>query len=251
LLAGALHPESPGGRVLGKKQNGGIRGDWFDPHKGQGGFGASTAQYIIALAAEGSLRWEPRFESLAQMVDDYRRLIDGRASGADLVSQLCGQCTWWSPKTKTVHINPWPWEELDFHLYRTGNKVKTHEHVEEVTASPDWRTRVDYLTEIAFSGLRAWEESDADDFVEATGRYAFAMNDMDLVCDETRKWLSRIDDMSEVLVAKGCGALGADVILTLLNPQQGPFLKSKMKKLGLEFVADSSSLTQGVSVDVV
>jgi hypothetical protein len=59
--------------------------------------------------------------------------------------------------------------------------------------------------------------ADQEKFLNAIKEYASALEKFKLVCQNTQKILKRIKTCPEILAVKGCGAMGADVILAVIN----------------------------------
>ena len=112
-----IHPQSPGGRWMRKEnqifsQN---QLKFKDPHKAQGGLGASSAQFVMVynwqkFVESPVLNWKKEINPSA-MWSDYKTLLGEEVkpspSGADIVSQLTGGVTLFYQKPFQVHSLGW------------------------------------------------------------------------------------------------------------------------------------------------
>ena len=86
----------------------------------------------------------------------------------------------------------------------------------------------------AYQALRAAHLSN---FISALGEYADIQKKVGLLAMTTQDLLQTITKKKGVLFAKGCGALGADVILVLLDRNRSLNFVSSMQRRGLRVVA--------------
>jgi mevalonate kinase len=103
----------------------------------------------------------------------------------------------------------WPFADLGFILLPTGAKLKTHEHLQAVSEVK----QVSVLGEIVLAAHEALQCKDAKRFIETIRAYYAGLCERNLVSKLTQEKIVQILDIPEVLAAKGCGAMGADVIL--------------------------------------
>lgn len=204
---------SPAGKLMSRK-NAFSRMDlrFVDPHEGAGGWGASTAQYLTVYAAiEG-----PKVFDEMQLLADYRSdAWDGQGvppSGADLIGQLHGGFTFFEKRTGMLSSEPWPFETLDGYLLKTGVKLATHEHLAKLKA-----LKTDDLAAAMRDIRGAWIESDPQKFAEGVAEYGRRLQAHGLVAESTLSLLHDLLWLDGVKAAKGCGAMGADVIFVVLE----------------------------------
>lgn len=194
--------------------------EFVDPHAGAGGWGASTAQYLMVHALQtGGGAWNDEMENLVDtksLLENY--LLDawdgqGRPpSGADLIGQMKGGLTFFSRQTGLIARGAWPFDNLDGYLIRTGVKLPTHEHL---------RSLVDLDTTtlaVIMTGLReAWSAADGRGFAEGIREYGRELQARGLVAETTLSLLHDLLWLEGVRAAKGCGAMGADVVFVLVD----------------------------------
>ncbi|MNT56168.1 hypothetical protein D3C72_1934500 [compost metagenome] len=140
-------------------------------------------------------------------------------------------------------MSTWPFANLDFHIVHTGNKVATHEHLKSL-ASFDASG-----LESAFLLIRqAFEKQLEDDLIQGVRSYAHALPALGFTCEPTLKLLSVVRELPGVLAAKGCGALGADVILVLTRKGDSSALKDLCQHKGLKIMAERKDMATGLQM---
>lgn len=140
---------------------------------------------------------------------------DGRGlppSGVDIVAQLEGGLVEFARADGMPCKHAWPFDDLEFYFVPTGNKVTTHEHLRGL-GSVD----VTVLSVHANSACEALRSRDSAQFVEAMRGYADELERQSLVHPDTLALLQRLDVLPGVLARKGCGALGADVVVAIVR----------------------------------
>lgn len=243
-LLETLHPHSPAGKWLQKHK------DFYslyrainfdDPYKGKGGFGASSAQFLsLYLYMKDQLK-EPI--DLDTLLESYREMAwNGRGlvpSGADVIAQFASSMNSMNnlsskvmPKKASAlkeslvfidnrdgnlqsELFSWPFKDLGYMLLHTGQKLATHKHLESLTA--EGLGDLSDLCEVATKMRVTLEKKQSENFLEGLAKYS------DLL--EKRKWVSQwtldalqfIQKLHGVSGAKGCGAMGADVIFVCLD----------------------------------
>jgi mevalonate kinase len=211
-----IHAQSPAGLFYQKCQKdvGPMQMEMTKPANILGGFGASTAQYIALWLYSKAVKKKQPLDMNAQFVEecwqDYRELFpQAPPSGADLINQLCGGLTIWDPQKKDVQKMDWPFADLKLYLLKTSHKIKTHEHLAAMDPST---IPTDALSEIMKNALQAFKEKNSVQFLRQTIAYTEALYRAGLQSPETMALISKIATRPNVLCARGCGALGADVI---------------------------------------
>jgi mevalonate kinase len=209
-------------------------GQWNDPYQGAGGFGASGAAFVFDAFQAG--------EKDAWSVWQRYRASGLKGSGADVVLQWTGKVTYFCPRECKIEKLDWPFKELSVGLIHTGHKVLTHEHLKTVTAK-----NFTVLEEMAYETYFAMKQKNSADFIQHVEVYGQYLEKMGLVCDNTKQWLQKLQQNPLVLAAKGCGAMGADVILCLLHKkEQKAFARwCTAEKLNLVFCGNQ--FAEGVS----
>lgn len=214
---GALpfHPQSPAGRFCRDHQLE-HRVIWHDPYHGLGGLGASSAEFIGSFYAYCKLTKRPfNREILLDAYWTYAWSHQGKKpSGYDVIAQTLHDCVMIHQAENDVRTCAWPFEEFGVILVHTRHKLATHEHLKEVTFKHE---QTEKLHDIAMQAWMAFEKVSGDALITAVNEYHRALRSMNLVANTT---LSLIDELSmalKPLAIKGCGALGADVVLMVIE----------------------------------
>lgn len=217
----AFHPQSPAGLWIEKnsdffKQ---YHLDFFDPHEGKGGFGASSAQFISVYAALHSI--EKTAHGMEKLLADYFSVVKSTEgvlpSGADLVAQVCKDITYWHRAEQQLDQVTWPFQQLSYCLIRTGYKCATHQSLKKLP--PDALVE---MSDLVKQGYAAFRSADSLALVNAVNEYAAWMKRVNCVVATTEDLLQFFASSRLIEAAKGCGALGADVILVLLATEKLP-----------------------------
>lgn len=190
--------------------------EFVDPHEGRGGWGASTAQYLMLFALKNGSVDEMMDVDLKELLENYRQDAwdgTGRApSGADLVGQLKGSLTFFERNAGMTSQSAWPFEHLEPYLLKTGVKLPTHEHL-KILADADFSVLASPMSLIR----EAWKNRDDEAFVEGVKSFGRELARKGLVAETTLDVLHDLAWMSGVKAAKGCGAMGADVVFILIE----------------------------------
>lgn len=247
LELNVFHPESPAGKLIKKHkdfyQDYAI--NYIDPYQGLGGFGASTAQFIMLEGLRHyvkSIRIDP-----FDLLDEYKTLAwngEGLApSGADLIGQLYGQLCYFQRARKHIQSFAWPFKELEYGLIHTGNKLATHQHLKELT-----RLNTSGLEAVAMSGIKSIEQKDSNRFIEAIKDYAQILQFQGLTAKPTEEILKHLCSNPAIMAAKGCGALGSDVILIIFQRNNESDVMSWLKQNKLNLVSCGYKLAEGLTI---
>lgn len=250
---GGVHPDSPAGLYLKKHSDdfADVTLNFDDAYQGRGGFGASTAQFL-AVYFFSAYRKNPQVDisqvlGLKDLLQTYYECawsgVGYRPSGADLIGQYKGLLTFFEKKRDVVLTKNWPFEDIEFFLLHTGNKVATHEHLKNL---PDFN---ESSLESAFAYFQnSFAQQSSDLFVRGVNEYAQALRDLNFTCPETLSLLREIGTLPGVRAAKGCGALGADVVMVVANRHSAKPLQQYCDQRGLSLLASSNNISSGLQV---
>ena len=220
-----IHPDSPAGSFVR------THADFFanydlhfqDPHRGRGGWGASTAQFLTVYALK---LWPESKEletleplSLSGLLESYWNHAwngDGhRPSGSDLIAQYKGALTLFEKRSGLVSSFRWNFPDIDFALIPTGQKLATHEYLRALGEFDS--SSIEVAMKLIHSSLQTYNP---DDFVAGIRANADALQSLGLAAPKTQELLDMYLEKPGVLAAKGCGAMGADVILVVYSQKQ-------------------------------
>lgn len=238
-----FHPESPAGRYLHKKSIENFAHDFINPY-GVGGFGASTAEFIFSYYSNPNA-----VKKLSDIFENYLGLFtnhkEQKPSGADLITQLIGGISHidLSTSVPTFEKLSWDFSDLEFLLFSTGLKVKTHEHL----AGLDRRLCAD-LVNPSLDVIAAFKTNDGQIFTQALSAWSNKLEHMGLTAKPVVELKQLLQQRIPGILVKPCGALGADVIVILCSKTRKKHVLEQIQSLnltGLNFQADSSHLTNG------
>jgi mevalonate kinase len=246
-----FHPESPAGKLWA------MDASFFsqylirfqDPYQ-IGGFGASSAQFALLHAfwqlKEDIFAEAERFFDWHEMLHDYRAIAktEGYApSGADVVGVCAGGLTWFDRNNGKVQTFAWPFQDMDFFVSHTGRKLATHEHLKSLTAFS-----VEGF-EMAMNQIhQGLIHIQFEDFLAGMKQYRQLLSEKNWVTEFTSQMVEKLEKNSKILFAKGCGAMGSDVILVFCEKCHSKDVQSSLSDAGLTVVADSSQVAQGLQI---
>jgi len=241
--------QSPAGRLLSRHHES-VRGyqiEFHDPHGGRGGLGASSAQFALLYA------WLYGVDSVrdhAQLLKTYRECAwSGEGlppSGADLIAQVTGGVTCFDGNRIDVRNLGWPFKNLGFSLLRTGSKLATHEHLKRVSADVPYEAIREQVT----AATQAFEISDEEKLIGAVQNVALVLKNANLCAPHTMQILDELAAKCDwSLAAKGCGAMGADVILILHERAKASLVENWAKSRDLEICGATLDLAPGMQVE--
>lgn len=218
---------------------------WHDPYSGLGGMGASSAQFLGAYYAKNYIRdISANTEISPEKLMDFEDLLkqyfkyawNGKGmmpSGYDVIAQSMRGVVYIDNQNKQYKNFPWPFSELSFILIHTGKKQATHIYLENLVD-------LDNLTElfdIAQNSCDAFFNGDADSFVNSINNYYSELCKLNLVAQHTREIIDFLKTNHEIQAIKGCGALGADVLLLVVKSNNLINTISKLNKSNLNVIS--------------
>lgn len=233
--AEAFHPDSPAGMYLQDKTQ--KLAHWHDPYAGIGGLGASSAQFLGAYLAN-TVTETLNHDALLHAYWQCAKHAKQKPSGYDVLAQASAGLVYLHHHKEEYQSFGWPFADIGFLLLHTGNKLATHHHLDAVEL--DKAKLEQTLTPIVERAKAAIKIKSAKHFIAAINDYARALDALDLVCDETRALLKTLS--SEVLAAKGCGAMGADVLLLVLPKDKIKTKQEALHKQGFKVLASDEDL---------
>lgn len=246
-----FHPQSPAGKYYAFHEDffKDYHLEFVDPYQA-GGFGSSSAQFAMLHTffnlKEKVFSEAEKFFDWHLLLKDYRDFAayEGRPpSGADIVGAAAGGVTWFNRSQGHLQTFAWPFEDLEFFICLTGQKVPTHEHIAQLDFE-----KIKSLENSFGSFLQSLQQIDSQSFVNSLKNWSEALIEHNLCVESSLEILAQIKKSPDVLVAKGCGALGADVVLVIAEMQNSEELRKYLKSLNLNVVADSSQLATGLQI---
>lgn len=227
-----FHPESPAGRLLNDHQYQGVQ--WVDPFNGLGGLGASSAEFLACFQV---LFGKTTDEQLLDAYHQYAGSSTGlKPSGYDVLAQSRTGCVFINKNRHEIIEYTWPFKHISFLLIHTDKKVATHEHLRNQAALPD----VHYLSELADQGKKAFEEADDDLLINTMNACYDELLKNNLVAPHTQTLINTLKKHPHILALKGCGALGADTVVMLVENAFLQVVKRYLEQAGHIVLADMS-----------
>lgn len=210
-----LHPDSPAGQWWASHRVPGKSLIWQDPYEGLGGLGASSAQFLGTYLASCHLL--DRQPSHKVLLDAYYQCSwrgEGlRPSGYDVLAQSQSRCVYIHRDQGIIQSMDWAFDDLAFLLVHSGQKLMTHYHLKHVSL-PD---SIQELSAVAELAKTAFEERSSEQLIRAVDAYQAQLMKRNLVAQHSIEYLRILKENKHILTAKGCGAMGADVLLLIVE----------------------------------
>lgn len=204
--------------------------NFIDPHQGKGGFGASSA---IVLGY--SQLTQPNSLKAAWALNQH---YHPNGSGADIICQYAGGLTSVNVNDQTFHHLSLP-ENLDCIVLRSGIKIPTHTHLHDLKKR-DF-TELSLLIEPIINKKNLLEH----ELIDTIQRYESLLRKMTLRSPAVIPMIDWVQSVPEVIAAKGCGALGADVIIAICQRRDYKQVASKLAEK-FEIIANLDQIGAGI-----
>lgn len=224
-----IHPDSPAGKFWHDflPQHG---LSWFDPYEARGGFGASSAQFLGAYLAY--CRLNSKSQSVPELLQYYAAYAwDGKGvkpSGYDIQAQAGSGCVYINHQVQCETRFTWPFPDIGFILIHTGKKLATHEHLHHLSLP----NNLELLATLAASARSAFDEVDSERLIAAVNGYYHQLVSANLVAAHSHEAISRLQKNPDILAIKGCGAMGADVLLLLVRKEKQAEIMDSLASTG-------------------
>jgi mevalonate kinase len=236
-----IHPQSPAG-LLWAKTSHVEQLNWHDPYRERGGLGASSAQFLGAYLADTYLNHQTMTQqTMLEQYFSYAWSGRGlRPSGYDVLAQLSSGCVFIHQNEKQCVSYPWPFDDIGFILIHTMQKLATHEHLRQV-ALPQ---ALSSLEVVVHAAKQAFNDANSEQLINAVNTYHQTLQHMGLMASHTCAMLEELRVHFDCLAMKGCGAMGADVLLLLVSRQYLSANVVRLSQLGYTVLATSNELYQ-------
>lgn len=232
-----FHPDSPAG-LLNPNE---LQGALTDPYQGWGGMGLSTAEFLMNYAITHSGQ---KIQTLIAW-QAYRKLLESHVnvpSGVDLITQLEGGYVTTQMNLQLIEKQTWGFQRLSWCLALTGNKLKTHEHLKSDLGDLNWSEVESLNSEINLS----FKNKNETEFVKRLNDWRELLKKSRLETSLTTDLITQIKKDKNVLLAKGCGAMGSDAIWILYHSDARISLESVFKEKSF-FIYDSDVAVHGMT----
>ena len=246
-----FHKDSPAGQLQQELGQDKVGFSFFDPHEGRGGFGRSTAEYLSVYMYELAVNKgignasEAILNNLDEIVPQYQKSCGSayKASGADLVAQVCGGLCWYDGMNHFAEKLAWPFPGYDIFIFHTGRKLATHEHLMNLEP-PDLRS----LIPILIASRTAIEQANLKVFCESLNYYYDVLQEKDLSDKGVYESVLNLRRNPEVLAAKGCGAMGVDTVIVVGQKSDQKRIEEICLQENFQFVSTLGNSHSGACV---
>jgi mevalonate kinase len=238
-----FHPESPAGKYY-SANSGKFLGklEWSDPHRGKGGFGGSSAQFLVMHF------WSKLIQTKLQQFDDLQNTSETetfalrdqllnfsglpsegvKPSGYDLVSQMTGELALIDGEKRTAKALGWSFVDKEFLILRTGLKVNTHDHLAEFS-----EINFSSLSQISYDVGSSLVSNDYLGVVGGVTEFQRELRRRNLTHQNAYDILQKFLDLCDG--GKCCGALGADSILLFYSTDKALAVRQRLLEVNRAF----------------
>lgn len=235
-----LHPDCFAARLWQKET--GKSCDWglSDPYVGIGGLGASSAEFLLAY-----MNIFGENNSLSHLQSTFFQYADSGASGRlpsgyDLFAQTSEQCVIVQSAPLQLQSMNWPFAELGFILVHTQKKLQTHWHLANLHLDLKWRD----LAVVTERAIIAMLENDCEQWIASIQLFYDKLHQQGLVAAHTAFMIEHWMQDLPILAAKGCGAMGADVIVIFAEVEKINKIADSLTAINAHILATHADLYQ-------
>lgn len=222
--------------------------DFSDPHGGRGGFGASSAQFLfvhgLTTFLQSSVSQAAAGLDLKVLWQDFQAVTGGHGSGCDLLAQAVGGIARVDRRDLRVQPLTWPYDDIEFAVVRTGQKVATHDHLANLKLES-----VASLVEPANACVESFVAETAEVFLATIKDFAKHLQTLGLCAPTTASLLEALNAQSWCLASKGCGAMGADTVVFFYHPEMRASAQTFCVEHGLEMVVSRAEISPGLDMN--
>lgn len=247
-----FHPQSPAGQFyeLNKEALSGYEFKFIDPLVGRGGFGSSSAEFLLLksfLQLVGSLTSGSELDlDLKELLSSYWELPGHQAvkpSGADVVGQRVGGMIYFTREEGLFKRLSWTFADLDFRLVHTGVKLKTHEHLRDLK-------KLDFsvLAEKTEALHHAIIQADEGQFILNINELGQELGRLGLLAEHSFALMQSLRTELPILAAKGCGAMGSDVVLIVFRRDETQIVERWLTQHNYFYLGGIAALAKGLEI---
>lgn len=240
-----IHLDSPAGRWWTQSNLTHAGFTWHDPYAGLGGLGASSAQFLAVYLACAHIR--NQLVEPEALLHDYQKIATQpgiQPSGYDVLAQYTQGCVYLNRQKETQEKHAWPFADIGFILVHSQKKLATHEHLQSLMLS----SNIDYLSDLVDHARAAFLNKSSYHLIEVVKAYHQALCAEGWVANHTLNCIQRLYQETNALAIKGCGAMGADVILLIVKQAQIQEQIALLNKNGWQVLASHEDV-MGKTID--
>lgn len=240
-----FHPHSPAGRWATRHRPllQDLQLHFTDPHQNQGGLGRSSAEFCLLWALTQTLQ-NANPNAPPACHTDYLSCLNTPASGVDVLAQQHGGLCALTSNHSIHQVCIWPWEDIDFLIVRTGHNLPTHQHLQTFNY-PDTQ-ELGRCAKLTVNALLAHQLTR---FCDSVNTYGDQLEQLDLSCKPTQILRRECAKLEGVLAVKGCGAMGADTLLLVIQRARRADLMAWLNAHSRLCVATQSDLSHGLHIE--
>lgn len=241
---------------------------FYDPHESKGGFGRSSAEYLlyylfyqvlkkIFFEHNGNINtvsdslfgklFEDCVKTEKKELNFWKTFIKlkTQGSGYDLIGQFFGSLTIFDGEhSKTIQ---WPFDEMSFVVIKTGHKVITYQHLQDMLGF--CTQGIEVLKPFVSKVVEGLETKNWSSFCEGIDGFYYQLVQEGLVTEKSEHMVKYIRQCSKVQAVKSCGALGADTILVFYKKNDIKEVHEWLRGTTPEKTWFTSCLSQGIQVE--
>ena len=135
----------------------------------------------------------------------------------------------------------WPFQDIGFLLLHTGQKLATHHHLQTIKLP----SQINLLASIVDMAKEALQHVDSHCMIDAVNAYHQQLAHLHLVAEHSIKHITFFQNQPDILAVKGCGAMGADVLLLLTPKLKLITTMRQLTAIGWDVLATSADLYDG------
>lgn len=240
-----FHERSPAGMLWSEIKNLNLKIEMSELFNNLGGFGRSTAEYLSVLIPQLKTTSE-EFTAIRKHYQELSLKSGAAASGADLAIQYFGNVTVVNSAKNSYSSMDWKFKDYDFILISTGQKIKTHEHLAELDLNL-------IKTFPAFSDkvVETYLQGSAEEFISGINQWSKFLESHSLTHPFSLELKAALLKNSDILCAKPCGALGADVIVVICKKEVSAKVQQELLQMNLIIQGTSADLMAGVHTQLL
>lgn len=234
-----IHPNSPAGRWWTQCNLSHDGFTWHDPYAGLGGLGASSAQFLAVYLACAQIR--NQIVEQETLLRDYQQIAAQpgiQPSGYDVLAQYAHGCVYLNRQTATYENYAWPFADLGFILVHSQQKLATHDHLQSLVLTQT----TDHMSALVDHAKAAFLNGSSYHLIEVVKAYHQALCEQNWVAEHTLNYIQRLYQETDALAIKGCGAMGADVVLLLVKQAQIAEHIARLNQNGWKVLASNYDL---------
>jgi len=162
-----------------------------------------------------------------------------------VASQIVGRVCSFQSQPFFCEPLEWNFPEIDFLIVQTGQKVNTHEHLQNLDAK-----EVNLFRRLGEKLVDEYSNKDWENFCKGVFEYCSLLKKSGYILAESEEIAENIRKNNKVLLVKPCGAKGADTLLVFFAKEDRAEVKSWLDQLELNHLGSASEIDSGLSLHI-